>query len=144
MKSWLTGAAGVCLLGCATVLAQSPDTAAITKRLDKIVKSYPAWQFMGAVLVVEGDSTLLDKGYGMADLERKIPDTPDAQFRLGSLTKQFTATLILLLQQDGKLQIADPRRHHLPEDDARSMISGDKNPATGRDRLPWQRRSFRA
>jgi CubicO group peptidase (beta-lactamase class C family) len=70
---------------------------------------------MGTVLVAEGDHTLLEKGYGMADLERKIPDAPDTQFRVGSVTKQFTATLILLLQQDGKLQIADPVSKYLPD-----------------------------
>jgi len=115
MKSWLAGAVGAYLLGCATALAQNPDAPAITKRLDKIAKSYPEEQFMGSVLVVEGDHTLLDKGYGMADLKRKIPDSPDAQFRLGSLTKQFTAALILLLQQDGKLQVADPVSKYLDD-----------------------------
>jgi CubicO group peptidase (beta-lactamase class C family) len=115
MKSWLAGAVGAYLLGCATALAQNPDAPAITKRLDKIAKSYPEEQFMGSVLVVEGDHTLLDKGYGMADLKRKIPDSPDAQFRLGSLTKQFTAALILLLQQDGKLQVADPASKYLDD-----------------------------
>ena len=70
---------------------------------------------MGTVLVVEGDRTLLDKGYGTADLEWNIPNAPDVKFRLGSLTKQFTASLILLLQQDGKLNIADPVSKYLPD-----------------------------
>lgn len=65
--------------------------------------------------MVEGDRTILDKGYGMADLEWSIPNTPAVKFRLGSLTKQFTATLILLLQQDVKLNIEDPIARYLPD-----------------------------
>jgi CubicO group peptidase (beta-lactamase class C family) len=45
------------------------------------------------VLVVEGDKILLDRGYGSANLEWSIPNAPDVEFRIGSLTKQFTATL---------------------------------------------------
>jgi CubicO group peptidase (beta-lactamase class C family) len=109
------------MLGWATGPAQSTkpgaiDPAATKERLDTVAKSYTTGNaFMGAVLVVEGDRTLLDKGYGMADLEWNIPDAPDVKFRLGSLTKQFTAALVLLLQQDGKLQIQDPLNKYLPE-----------------------------
>jgi CubicO group peptidase (beta-lactamase class C family) len=53
--------------------------------------------------------------YGMADEEWSIPNTPEVKFRLGSLTKQFTAALVLLLQQDGKLNIADPVSKYLPD-----------------------------
>ncbi len=96
-------------------VAQRPDDPARRARLEAIVTSYtPKNSFMGAVLVVEGDRVLLDKGYGQADLEWNIPNTPDTKFRLGSLTKQFTATLVLLLQQDGKLNIADPVGKYLP------------------------------
>ena len=70
---------------------------------------------MGTVLVAQGDDRLLDKGYGQAVLEWNIPNAPEVRFRLGSLTKQFTATLILLLQQDGKLNIDDPVSKYLPD-----------------------------
>ena len=70
---------------------------------------------MGTVLVVDGDRVLLDKGYGMADLEWSNLNVPEVKFRLGSLTKQFTATLILLLQQDGKLKIEDSVSKYLPD-----------------------------
>lgn len=69
---------------------------------------------MGAVLVVNGDQVLLDKGYGKASLEWGIPDTPETKFRRGSLTKQLTATLVLLLQQDGTLSITEPVSKYLP------------------------------
>ena len=51
----------------------------------------------------------------MASLEWQVPNVPEAKFRLGSLTKQFTATLILLLQQDGKLNVNDPVSKYLPD-----------------------------
>jgi CubicO group peptidase (beta-lactamase class C family) len=70
---------------------------------------------MGAVLVTNGDQVLLDKGFGMAVLEWNVPNTPDTKFRLGSITKQFTAALILLMQQDGKLNINDPVSKYLPD-----------------------------
>ncbi len=104
-----------CLLGSNLASPQSPDLEATEKRLDVVAHSYtPDNIFMGTVLVVDGDRTLLDKGYGMADLEWNIPNAPDVRFRLGSLTKQFTATLVLLLQQDGKLKIEDPVNKYLP------------------------------
>ena len=106
-----------CLLGCARVCAEAPkDDAALKARLEQIASSYtPKNAFMGTVLVVEGDRVLLDKGYGMASLEWQVPNVPEAKFRLGSLTKQFTATLILLLQQDGKLNVNDPVSKYLSD-----------------------------
>ena len=106
----------VCALGSATARPQGTDEAAVKARLDQVASSYTAGNaFMGTVLVVDGDRVLLDKGYGMADLEWGIPNIPDAKFRLGSLTKQFTAALVLLLQQDGKLKISDPISTYLPD-----------------------------
>ena len=109
--------ASVCILaGAITSGAQEKDEAAARGRLEQIASSYaPNNAFMGTVLVVEGDRVLLDKGYGMASLEWQVPNTPEAKFRLGSLTKQFTATLILLLQQDGKLNVNDPVSKYLAD-----------------------------
>jgi CubicO group peptidase (beta-lactamase class C family) len=56
-------------------------------------------QFMGAVLVARGGRLLINRGYGFADLEWNIPNTPDTRFRIGSVTKQFTAAAILLLRE---------------------------------------------
>lgn len=95
--------------------AQQSNIAAVKARLDEVASSYTAGNaFMGSVLVASGNEILLDRGYGMADLGWDIPDAPDVKFRLGSLTKQFTATLVLLLQQDGKLRIDDRISKYLP------------------------------
>ena len=62
-----------------------------TGRMDQIVQTYVTNKtFMGTVLVARGDQILIDKGYGSANLEWKIPNTPTTKFRLGSVTKQFT------------------------------------------------------
>src|SRR5215831_9726224 len=68
-------------------------------RIDEIPRSYARNnQFMGTVLVAEGDRVILNKGYGYANIERQEPNTPDTKFRLGSVTKQFTAACVLLLE----------------------------------------------
>ncbi len=116
MKPSLASLVATSVLVCVTALAQTTDNAAVKLRLAEVAKSYTADNaFMGTVLVAEGDHILLDQGYGMADLEWNIPNSPEAKFRLGSLTKQFTATLVLLLQQDGKLHIEDPVGKYLPD-----------------------------
>lgn len=87
----------------------------LRSRLDAVVKAYSRdHAFMGTVLVAEGDCTLLDKGYGQADAEWGIPNAPDGKFHIGSVTKQFTASLILLLQQNGKLSVRNHVSDYLP------------------------------
>jgi CubicO group peptidase (beta-lactamase class C family) len=63
--------------------------------------------FSGAVLVAQNGKILLSKGYGMANIELDVPNTAQTRFRLGSITKQFTAASILLLQEQGKLSVSD-------------------------------------
>ncbi|MEO8726715.1 MAG: serine hydrolase [Acidobacteriaceae bacterium] len=68
---------------------------------------YNQKQFMGSVLVARGDQVVFSKSYGYANLEWQNAFTADTKFRLGSLTKQFTAACIMLLQEDGKLKTSD-------------------------------------
>jgi CubicO group peptidase (beta-lactamase class C family) len=72
-------------------------------------------KFMGAVLVARGDEVLFQGGYGKADLELDVPNTPESVFRLGSLTKQFTAAAILQLQGQGRLNVNDTVDRYLPD-----------------------------
>jgi CubicO group peptidase (beta-lactamase class C family) len=88
------------------------DLARIGRAIDMRVA---AGQFMGSVLIARGDETLLSKGYGKASLADDIPNTPATKFRLGSVTKQFTAACILLLEERGKLSVEDPVKKHLPD-----------------------------
>jgi len=88
----------------------------VDSRMDQVVQSYVSnKQFMGSVLVARGDQILLSKGYGSANLEWQIPNTPSTKFRLGSVTKQFTAASILLLEERGKLKVEDPVKKYLPD-----------------------------
>ncbi|KEO91784.1 hypothetical protein EH31_03680 [Erythrobacter longus] len=64
--------------------------------------------YMGSVLVARGDEVLLDQAWGSANLEWDIANTSDTRFRIGSVTKQFTAVSILLLQERGLINIEDP------------------------------------
>jgi CubicO group peptidase (beta-lactamase class C family) len=68
-----------------------------------------------AVGVSHQGKTSLTAGYGMADLERNVPITPDTVFESGSVAKQFTATALLVLAQQGKISLDDPMRKYLPE-----------------------------
>src|SRR5271156_6667115 len=85
-------------------------------RMEQVVQSYVSNKtFMGSVLVVRDKTVLLEKGYGSADLEWDIPNSPTTKFRLGSITKQFTAASILLLEERGKLNINDPVKKYMPD-----------------------------
>jgi len=85
-------------------------------RLDAIVQPYVRDKtFMGAVLVARGADVILSKGYGFANLEWDVANTPSTKFRLGSITKQFTAASILLLEERGKLKLDDPIKMYVAD-----------------------------
>jgi CubicO group peptidase (beta-lactamase class C family) len=85
--------------GCA---AHAADKSAA---IDKLVSQYADYGlFSGTVLVAEHDQVIFKNGYGLANREWNIPNTPDVKFRLGSLTKQFTSMLVM--QQVAKGTIA--------------------------------------
>jgi CubicO group peptidase (beta-lactamase class C family) len=89
-----------------TAIALAQDTTAkFDEYLSTLVKQD---RFMGSVLVARDGKVVFSKGYGMANLEFDIPNTPTTKFRLGSVTKQFAAASILLLQERGKLSVQDP------------------------------------
>ena len=68
-----------------------------------------------AVAVRLGGEVVHSAGYGLANAEWGIPIDPETVFRIGSITKQFTAAAILRLAADGKLSIDDPLKRHLPD-----------------------------
>ncbi len=97
------------LLVAAPAVAQDGAAPVSADKLDEIVRGYVQNKtFMGSVLVARGADVLLSKGYGSANLEWDIPNSPTTKFRLGSITKQFTAASILLLEERGKLKLDDP------------------------------------
>jgi CubicO group peptidase (beta-lactamase class C family) len=102
------------LLPCAH--AQSPSSQDPTARMQQVIQSsVDNKTFMGSVLVEKDGKFLINEGYGSADLEWKIPNSPTVKFRLGSVTKQFTAASILLLEERGKLKVEDPVSKYMPD-----------------------------
>jgi CubicO group peptidase (beta-lactamase class C family) len=84
--------------------------------MDEIVRFQVANKtFTGSVLVAKGDQVVFNRSYGLANVEWNIPNTTTTKFRLGSITKQFTAAAILLLEEQGKLKLEDPVKTHWPE-----------------------------
>jgi len=67
-----------------------------------------------SVLVIRDGQPIVHRSYGFADMEAQIAATPATNYRLASVTKQFTAAAVLLLAEDGRLQIDDPVRQWLP------------------------------
>jgi CubicO group peptidase (beta-lactamase class C family) len=71
--------------------------------------------FTGAVLVARNGEILLSQGYGWADRDHRIENTSQTRYRLGSVTKQFTAMAVLILQSQGKLDVKELLCSHMPE-----------------------------
>src|SRR2546426_2391274 len=61
-----------------------------------------------ALAVLRDGHTIKAQGYGLANLELRVPVTPETVFEIGSLTKQFTANCILMLVEEGKVRLDDP------------------------------------
>ena len=68
-----------------------------------------------AVLVAQDGEVVYEKGFGFANLEHHVPVTPETKFRIGSITKQFTASAILKLQEEGKLSVDDKLSKFIPD-----------------------------
>lgn len=112
----------VCFLALSTLgWSQAPAAKADVEhpnveRMEQIIQAdVSAKTFMGSALVARGNQIILNKGYGSADLEWNLPNSPTTKFRLGSLTKQFTAACVLLLEERGKLRLSDPIKKYLPD-----------------------------
>ena len=100
----------------ALTLAVAPAAAQDPARMDTVVRAAAdKGEFMGAVLVAKDGVILLDRGYGSANLEWKIPNDGDTKYRLGSVTKQFTAVSIMMLRERGKLDLDAPIRAWFPD-----------------------------
>lgn len=99
-----TASIALLLVLLASAAAQDP-TPKFDEYLSELVKQK---RFTGSVLVARDGKVIFSKGYGFANAEFEIPNTPQTKFRLGSVTKQFTAAAVLLLQERGKLSVQDP------------------------------------
>lgn len=108
----MTRLSGLLFLGLPSVLwAQIP-----LEKVDAHCQAYSdAELFSGVVLVARNGNVLFRKAYGLADRELNVPVQPEMKFRIGSLSKPFTAALILQLVDEGILRLDDHITDHIPE-----------------------------
>ena len=112
----------ILLAGLAAPQAQAPAQAPaktqadLAVQVDKLFEKWDKTVSPGCALAVMKDGRVVHKrGYGMADLDHDVTITPATVFHVASVSKQFTAAAILLLEQDGKLSVDDDVRKHVPE-----------------------------
>jgi CubicO group peptidase (beta-lactamase class C family) len=88
----------------------------IPQKLDEyLVSAHKFYKFNGSVLIAEKGKILLQKSYGYNNFATKSPNDSNSIFQIGSVTKQFTSTVILKLQEEGKLSIQDKLSKYFPE-----------------------------
>jgi CubicO group peptidase (beta-lactamase class C family) len=118
-------AAFLCLLVFAIsvqVSAQEGDKASKLNQVNKLFESTSNSPVPGAsVIVIDQGNIVQKQGYGLANIEKKVPNTPETIFRLGSITKQFTALAIMQLHDKQELQIDDPIGKYFP-----GTLNGDR------------------
>ena len=118
MKSRIAALAAICAVLSSYPSAQStgPATPEVRTKVDEYMNAAVAVNgFSGSILVAQDGQPVVSKGYGMANLELAVPNTTQTVFRLGSITKSFTATAIMLLQERGKLGVSDPICQYLTD-----------------------------
>jgi CubicO group peptidase (beta-lactamase class C family) len=104
----------ILLFGLTQLTAQTlPDS--VVKKIDSLFHRWDTKTTPGAVIgVIRNDSLIYAKGYGMANLEYAIPNSPETIFHMASVSKQFTAYSIVLLAKQGKLNLDDDIHKYLP------------------------------
>ncbi len=86
------------------------------EKIEALLNQYYEFkEFNGSALVAEKGKVIFKKGFGNANMEWNIPNTPDTKFRIGSMTKQFTAMLIMQLVEEGKLKLDVPITTYIPD-----------------------------
>jgi CubicO group peptidase (beta-lactamase class C family) len=107
-------------LSTAQLAAAAPTTSPVSldfpqKADDYLQTELEAERFAGSVMVARSNQIVFMKGYGLANRELEVPNAPNTKFRLASVTKQFTALCVLILQEQGKLSVEDPISKFLPD-----------------------------
>lgn len=102
--------AAVCVFVFQPASAQKPKSdRQIAAEIERYMKSAVEFEkFSGSIVVARDGKPIVSRGYGLANVEHDIPNTPKTVFRLASVTKQFTAASIMMLQERGKLNVSDP------------------------------------
>lgn len=105
-----------CFLFLSSLLISNTCGQSKTDNIDKLVSTYAEYgQFNGSILVSEKGKVIYKKGFGFANVELGVPNQADTKFRLASITKQFTAMLIIQLAAENKLRLDAPISTYLPD-----------------------------
>lgn len=113
---WLRAAAATTGLVAAAGLSPAALGAPVdAERIDAVFGAFTNQTPGCAAAVVRNGRTEYARGFGLADLSHRVPIGPDTVFEIGSVSKQFTALAVLLLEADGKLRLDDTLQKHLPE-----------------------------
>ena len=117
LRPMLRQIAGVAVLVTAAALGQPTSSARQADPVDAIVRQQMDAQRMPgvAVAVIRGGQVLKAQGYGLANVEHDVPVTDQTIFQSGSIGKQFTATAIMLLVDEGTLVLSDPLKKFYPD-----------------------------
>jgi len=109
-RPWLLAA--IFLLACQYAALAQNRAAKINNVL---TRASQLGQFNGAALVAENGKVIFKKGFGLANMDWNIPNTPGTRFRIGSMTKQFTSMLVLQLVNQGKIKLDGKLSDYLPD-----------------------------
>ena len=103
----------LCFYHSGVLLAQEND---VQEKVDDYIEAYMQMnQFSGSVLIAKNGNVLASKGYGSANYQFNIENTPQTKFRIGSLTKGFTAVAIMQLAENNKLNLDDKLMKFIPD-----------------------------
>jgi D-alanyl-D-alanine carboxypeptidase len=121
----IAGAAAVALAACAAQHGRTERgrvdhlqlTPSVRRQIDAIALGALAHQHLASVTlaVASGGTIIYTRGYGYRNLAKRLPATPDTIYNIASMSKQFTAACVMLLQQDGTLTIDDRLSKYIPE-----------------------------
>jgi CubicO group peptidase (beta-lactamase class C family) len=106
---------GAAIVGCSGWMVYYSG-GAVARAADEVMRDEVArGDFSGTVLVSRDGQSIFEKSYGLADAERRIPNTSATKFQIGSITKSLTAVLVLQLEQERRLSLSDAICNYLEE-----------------------------
>jgi CubicO group peptidase (beta-lactamase class C family) len=104
------------IAGCRPSPERSKRTADIEIKVDSYVQPYLEMKaFSGSILIARGGEILLAKGYGLANYELDVPNTPQTKFHLASISKTFTSAAVMILEERGLLVVQDRLTKYIPD-----------------------------
>ena len=113
-QQWILGTITFLIFATGSWAQEQPLS--LSKQIDELLAGWSRTDGPGAAVAVVRDGKIVfQNAYGMADLERGVALTPQSAFEIGSISKQFTAMCVLLLEHDGKLALDDDIRVTIPE-----------------------------